>query len=114
MISILKLFVYSSELGHLLLVKINKSETVYELKEAILQESPNILKDIDAGQLNLYVVDLLDDEHIAKAAEEATEGQQPLKSSHSLARVFETVTVEPEPERIKEGEDLHTRFKIRS
>ncbi|KAI9508512.1 hypothetical protein F5148DRAFT_1375789 [Russula earlei] len=73
----LTLFVHVKGIGSTFSVKIGKSET-----------------DIDADQLVLYKVDLDDDENIAQAAEQATNGEKPLKTSRSLAKVFETVPLE--------------------
>ena len=54
----LKLFVYVIGRNYLFPVEIQWSDTVGDLKDAILRKKPNNLKDIDAVELVLYKVEL--------------------------------------------------------
>ncbi|KAI9507458.1 hypothetical protein F5148DRAFT_1014958 [Russula earlei] len=69
------------------------SETVGDLKKAIWQEKPNVLKDFDADQLILYKVEVIyvDAKNVKAAVEEAVKGLDPLENPClSLSHVFET------------------------
>lgn len=67
----LDLFVYIIGLGSSFPVTIERSETVGHLKQAILKEKPNDLKDVEADQLILYKVELPDDENLGQSAHHA-------------------------------------------
>jgi hypothetical protein len=73
-------------------VKIDSSETIDELKEAILAKKPHDLKDIDADRLTLYKVALDgdDDKKLAHEAAQATRVESKLKPSFEVSDYFST------------------------
>ncbi|KAI9451091.1 hypothetical protein F5148DRAFT_1240528, partial [Russula earlei] len=107
----LKLFVYPIGLGIPFPVKIEESETVGDLKKAILRENPNDFKDIDARRLVLYQVDLRYGENLEDAAKQATKDLDPLKDPLSLlSEIFltavpsKTISIVVENPKIRESE----------
>jgi hypothetical protein len=68
----LTLFVYVIGLERPFSVDIQRSKTVDHLKKAILRENPHDLKDIDARHLDLYKVDILNDDDLEQMAPQAT------------------------------------------
>jgi hypothetical protein len=66
-------------------VRIPRSKTVGDLKKAILNENPNVLKDWDAAQLTLYKVSLLDDDSLKKNAEKAIKSETSLRPTWELS-----------------------------
>jgi hypothetical protein len=84
----LTLFVYIIGLDDGFYVRISSSKFVYDLKRVILGEKSNVLKDLDADQLSLYKVSLLDDDNLKKVAEDTIKGETPLRFSWKLSDYF--------------------------
>ena len=86
----LKLFVYVIGLGSSSFsVTIEKSETVDDLKEAILRRNPNDLKDVDSARLILYKVQLTDGKNLKQLAPQAVK-EELEDPSLELSEVFPT------------------------
>ena len=84
----IKLFVYIIGLGTpSFSVTIERSETVDDLKEAILKENPNDLKGVDAYRLILYKVRLPDDENLEQSAHHALK-EELCVPSRLLSKIF--------------------------
>jgi hypothetical protein len=66
------LYVYVIGLSNSFPVDIKRSQTVGHLKDAILKKNPHDLKDIDARHLDLYKVDILNDDDLEQMAPQAT------------------------------------------
>jgi hypothetical protein len=68
--STLKLFVYIIGTDVPFPVSSDRSDTVGDLKDAILKKNPETLHGIDARQLTLYKVRLIDDDSLGERASE--------------------------------------------
>ena len=85
---ILRLSVYILGLdGCSFSVIVKSSETVGELKDAILKEKPNQLRDVDADKLVLYKVSLPDDKTLEQSAAQAL-NEEPEVPSKKLSELF--------------------------
>jgi hypothetical protein len=83
----LQLFVFVKGLGTSFPVTIERSETVDDLKEAILKKNPNALKDVDSRELTLYQVALPDGEELEQLASQAEKTKLTMPS-RELSEIF--------------------------
>jgi len=84
----LRLFVYIlGPDGCSFCVTVKSSETVGELKDAILKEKPDQLRDVDAYELVLYKVSLPDDKTLEQSAAQALD-EELVVASKKLSELF--------------------------
>jgi len=67
--------------------RVKSSETVGELKDAILKEKPDQLRDVDAYELVLYKVSLPDDKTLEQSAAQALD-EELVVASKKLSELF--------------------------
>jgi hypothetical protein len=89
----LTLFVFVIGLERPFSVDIEQSKTVDHLKKAILKENPHDLKDIDARHLDLYKVDIPDDNDLEQMAPRAAREKLEVPS-RKLSKIFTTAPAE--------------------
>ncbi|THU91563.1 hypothetical protein K435DRAFT_863292 [Dendrothele bispora CBS 962.96] len=69
-------------------VDISSSLTINHLKEKVQQERPNLLKEIDAAVLELFLISLPDEGNLATKVEGAIEGNRSLSSTTEIIEIF--------------------------
>src|SRR5712671_5573599 len=73
-----------------LVVEIESSELVDDLKKSIWKECPNALKGVDANRLTLYQVELPDGEMLGQLAAQAVKEKEPLSIFTPLSEILTT------------------------
>jgi len=73
--------------AHSLSVTIENSKSVYDLKEAIWNETPNSLRSVDVARLTLYKVSLPDGKNLKQLAPQALDQELDV-SSEELSQLF--------------------------